>query len=142
MPRTIFITLPVADVARATAFYTAIGFSKNETFSGEQSSAMIWSDAIHVMLSRPAMFASLTDKTVVDPRTHTGALFAIGLDSREEVDAINRAAIAAGGRELHGAEDEGFMYSRAFEDPDGNGWGPFFMDIAANRAGLSVSELA
>lgn len=28
---------------------------------------------------------------------------------------------------MHGAEDEGFMYSRGVEDPDGNGFGPFWM---------------
>jgi predicted lactoylglutathione lyase len=34
------------------------------------------------------------------------------------------AAVAAGGKSLHEPEDLGFMYSRAFEDPDGNGFGP------------------
>ena len=55
------------------------------------------------------------------------ALFALALDTREAVDAFAAAAIAAGGREVHGAEDEGFMYSRGVEDPDGNGFGPFWM---------------
>ena len=131
MTRSIFITLPVTDVARATAFYTAIGFTQNATFSNEQASAMIWSDTIQVMLAQVSMIATLTGKIVVDPKTHTSALFAISLESRGAVDAMNAAALAAGGRELHGAEDEGFLYSRAFEDPDGNGWGPMFMDLAA-----------
>ena len=50
MTRMIFVNLPVTDVARATAFYEAIGFTKNEAFSNEQASGMVWSDAIHVML--------------------------------------------------------------------------------------------
>ena len=33
MTRMIFINLPVTDVQRATAFYEAIGFTKNEAFS-------------------------------------------------------------------------------------------------------------
>ena len=41
------------------------------------------------------------------------------------------AATKAGGVSLHDAEDLGFMYSRAFADPDGNGFGPFWMDPAA-----------
>lgn len=45
---------------------------------------------------------------------------------------MTEAAMAAGGQSLHEAEDLGFMYSRAFEDPDGNGFGPFWMDPAAN----------
>ena len=27
------------------------------------------------------------------------------------------------------------MYSRAFEDPDGHGWGPFWMDPVAAEQG-------
>lgn len=33
MPRMIFVSLPVADVAASTAFYEAIGFEKNARFS-------------------------------------------------------------------------------------------------------------
>jgi hypothetical protein len=50
MPKTIFINLPVGDVSKATAFYSALGFTLNPAFSNEQASAMAWSDAIHVML--------------------------------------------------------------------------------------------
>lgn len=34
MAKMIFVNLPVADVARATAFYEALGFEKNPQFSG------------------------------------------------------------------------------------------------------------
>ena len=47
MAKTIFINLPVHDVARSTAFYEALGFERNAAFSNEQASAMVWSDAIH-----------------------------------------------------------------------------------------------
>ena len=135
MPKMIFINLPVADVATSTAFYEAIGFEKNPAFSTEQGSAMVWSDTIMVMLLAHPFFSTFTDKTIIDARTTSGALFALSFDSRAEVDTISEAAIAAGGRELHGPEDEGFMYSRAFEDPDGHGFGPFWMDPAAAQAG-------
>ena len=42
MPKTIFVNLPVKDVARSTAFYEAIGFTKDDRFSNEQGSAMKW----------------------------------------------------------------------------------------------------
>ena len=60
-------------------------------------------------------------------------LLALALDSRAEVDAMSDAAVQAGGRELHGPEDQGFMYSRAFEDPDGHSFGPFWMDLRCGR---------
>ena len=128
MPRTIFISLPVADVAASAAFYEAIGFERNAAFSGDHAAAMVWSEATH------AFYATLTPKTIIDARTASGALFALSLDSRAEVDAISEAAVAAGGRELHGPEDDGRMYSRAFEDLDGHGFGPVWMNRAAHDA--------
>ena len=134
MAKMIFISLPVADVARSTAFYEAIGFEKNAMFSNDQSSCMVWSDAIHIMLIDHASYATLTTTPIAATHAPSGALYALSFDSRAEVDAITEAAIAAGGREAHDPEDLGFMYSRAFRDPDGHAFGPMFMDMAAAPA--------
>jgi len=131
MPKMIFVSLPVTDVAKSTAFYEAIGFKKDPRFSNDQSSSMKWSDAITVMLADKSVYQTLTPKRIIDARTESGALFALSFDSREAVDAVAAAAVAAGGREVHGAEDHGFMYSRGFEDPDGHGFGPMWMDVDA-----------
>ena len=136
----IFGTLPVADVAKATAFYEAIGMMKNEQFSNEQSSAMVWSDTISFMLLDKAFYATLTTKPIADTRATSGVLIALSHDSRAGVDAITEAAIAAGGRELHDPEDLGFMYSRAFEDLDGHGFGPMWMDPAAAAGASEPAE--
>ncbi|MCP3734678.1 lactoylglutathione lyase [Sphingomonas sp. RP10(2022)] len=129
MTKMIFVNLPVADVAAATAFYQALGFEKNAMFSNEQASSMVWSDAIYVMLLGRDFYATFTNKTIIDAKTHSGALLALSFDGRGDVDTFTEAALAAGGRELHDPEDHGFMYSRAFEDLDGHGWGPFHMDM-------------
>jgi len=50
MAKLIFINLPVNDLARATAFYQAIGAVKNAQFSGDTASCMVFSDTIHAML--------------------------------------------------------------------------------------------
>ena len=134
MAKMIFLSLPVADVARSTAFYEAIGFEKNRQFSSEQASSMMWSDTITVMLLDKRFYRTFTPKRIIDAHTTSGVLIALSFDSRAEVDAISEAAVAAGGREAHGPEDQGFMYSRAFEDPDGHGFGPFYMDMAAAAA--------
>jgi predicted lactoylglutathione lyase len=135
MPRMIFVNLPVADVAASTAFYEAIGFEKNAQFSGEQASSMVWSDAIYVMLLAKPFFSTFSEKTIVDATMSTTGHYALSFESRTEVDAITQAAIEAGGRELHEPQDMGFMYSRAFEDLDGHGFGPFWMNPAAIEAG-------
>ncbi|MBX9860525.1 MAG: lactoylglutathione lyase [Sphingomonas sp.] len=130
MTKRIFISLPVTDLAAATAFYEAIGCTRDASFSGEHAASMHWSDTITFMLATPAFYATLTSKPIIDAKATSGALFALALESREAVDAFAASALAAGGCEVHGAEDEGFMYSRGVEDPDGHGFGPFWMNPA------------
>ncbi|NNM78674.1 lactoylglutathione lyase [Sphingomonas sp. ID1715] len=134
MPKTIFINLPVSDLRRSIAFYEAIGCTRNDAFSNDRAAMLSWSDSIGFMLMTHDMLRTFTTKSIADPSTATLGHYALALDSREDVDRIAAAALAAGGRELHGAEDEGFMYSRAFEDPDGHAFGPFWMDAAAATA--------
>ncbi|MCW3848153.1 VOC family protein [Sphingomonas sp. LB-2] len=132
MTKKLFISLPVSNVAASVAFYEAIGMTRDPAFpSGENGAAMNWSDSVCFMLSSHAAFGALTSKPIADTHATVANLFALSMDSREAVDAVFKAALAAGGREVHGVEDEGFMYSVGFEDPDGYGFGPFHMDMEA-----------
>lgn len=142
MAKMIFVNLPVADVAKATAFYEALGFEKNPTFSNAQASAMEWSDTISVMLLDTAFYATFTTKRIIDAKTETGALLCISRESRADVDAITEAALAAGGRETREPQDMGFMYGRAFEDLDGHTWEPMFMDTAAAEQAFAEGAAA
>jgi predicted lactoylglutathione lyase len=129
--RTIFVNLPVSDVARATAFYEAIGFKKNPQFSNEQASCMVWSETIHVMLLDRGFYGTFTSKKIADTKKVSAALICLSRESRAEVDAMTQAALAAGGSEAREAQDMGFMYSRAFEDLDGHIFETVHMDMAA-----------
>lgn len=140
MPKMIFVNLPVADVARSTAFYEAIGFELNSQFSNEQASSMMWSDTIYLMLLSHDFYRTFTPKPIADAHATSGALYALSFDTRADVDAFTEAAIAAGGREAHDPEDLGFMYSRAFEDFDGHGFGPFYMDAAAQHTHMADAQ--
>jgi predicted lactoylglutathione lyase len=131
MAKMIFVNLPVSDLTRSIAFYEAIGCAKSEQFSNEQAAMLSWSDTISFMLLTHDLFRTFTPKQIGDPHKTTLGHFALAMDSRADVDAIAAAALAAGGREVHGAEDDGFMYSRAFEDPDGHGFGPMWMAESA-----------
>ena len=131
MPRMIFITLPVSNIARSRAFYEALGFTINEKFSSESSACVVVSEAIYFMLATEEGFRAFSPKPLVLPSEGASSLIALSCDSRDEVDSLTNAAIQAGGKSLHDPEDLGFMYSRAFEDPDGNGFGPMWMDPAA-----------
>lgn len=140
MTKMIFVNLPVTNVAKATTFYEALGFTRNEMFSNEQASAMEWSDTISVMLLDTTFYATFTDKALIDAKATSGVLLCISRDSRTDVDATTEAAITAGGRETRERQDMGFMYSRAFEDLDGHTWEPMFMDMAAAAETMGQPE--
>ncbi|MES2442850.1 MAG: VOC family protein [Pseudomonadota bacterium] len=131
MTRMIFVNLPVADVAASTAFYESIGMTRDERFSNEAASAMVWSDTITFMLLGHDFYRTFTTKAIADTHATNAALLCLSRESRDEVDAITDAAIAAGGRETREPQDMGFMYSRAFEDLDGHTYEPMYMDLEA-----------
>ncbi len=135
MPQMIFVNLPVADVPRSTAFYEAIGFTKDPRFSNEQASAMQLSDEIVFMILSRDFFQGFTPKPIADAHSVTEVLLCISRDSREAVDAIVERAAAAGGKaDIREPQDMGFMYGRSFADPDGHIFEPMFMDLEAAMA--------
>ena len=132
MAKLIFINLPVADLARATAFYEAIGAVKNPQFSDETGSCMVFSETIHTMLLTHDKFRQFTPKKIADARTSTEVLICLSADSRNDVDAIvGRAKAGGGGVDPGPKQDYGFMYGRSFEDPDGHIWEVAWMDVEA-----------
>ena len=135
MPKMIFVNLPVADLARATAFYESIGAVKNEQFSDATASGMVFSETIHVMLLTHDKFRQFTPKAIADARTTSEVLICISADSREDVDSMVEKAAPAGGKVDPGPkQDYGFMYGRSFEDPDGHIWEVMWMDVEAALA--------
>ena len=135
MPKMIFVNLPVKDLAAAIRFYKAIGCEQNMQFSNEQAAMMVWSDAISFMLLTHEYFGTFTSKRIADAQQTCQVLLALSRDSREDVDAITKAAAAAGGKaDVRPPQDLGFMYTRAFQDPDGHVFEPVWMDMAAAQA--------
>lgn len=138
MARQIFINLPVSDIEKATAFYTAIGASKNPQFSDDSSSCMVLSDTIFVMLMTHAKWTHFTSKPIVDSRRESEVMLALSADDRESVDKMTEAAGANGGKaDVNAKQDLGFMYGRSFEDPDGHIWEVMFVDMAQMPANPS-----
>jgi predicted lactoylglutathione lyase len=128
MPRMIFPNLPVQDVDRAIAFFSALGFSFNSQFTDHNAACMVVNDLASVMLLKREFYATFTNRQIIDTSTHSGCILAIEVGSREEVDAMMEKALASGATEANPPKDYGFMYQRSFHDPDGNHWEPFHMD--------------
>lgn len=135
MSKMIYINLPVKNLAASTCFYEAIGCEKNEQFSDHQASSMVWSDAITFQLLANDYFATFTPKKIADAHATSEVLLALTRDSREEVDAIVAAAAATGGKaDIREPQDMGWLYNRAFEDPDGHVFEAIWMDMSAASA--------
>jgi uncharacterized protein len=132
MAKLIFVNLPVSDLARATAFYQAIGAAKNAQFSDDTASCMVFSETIHAMLMTHDKYRQFTTKKIADARTTSQVLICISADTRAEVDELVGKAKAAGGAiDPSPVDDYSFMYGRSFEDPDGHLWGVNWMDMEA-----------
>jgi predicted lactoylglutathione lyase len=135
MPKTIFISLPVADLPASTAFYQALGFARDAQFSDDTAACLAWSETIRVMLITHAKWRTFTQRPFPAPGT-SGHMLSLEMDSRAAVDAINRAAAAHGGQaDANPPEDHGNMYSRDLADPDGHLWAAVWMD----RAGMPAA---
>lgn len=131
MSRTITISLPVTDLKASKAFYTALGFVNNPQFTDDTAAFMVWSETISIMLLTHAKWRTLTTRPI-PPKTSSEVGFTVSCDSREDVDAMNKAASENGGIvDINPVEDYAFMYGRDFADPDGHVWGAKWMDMSA-----------
>ncbi|MET0931501.1 MAG: VOC family protein, partial [Aeromicrobium sp.] len=131
-----FVNLPVTDLERAKAFYTALGFAINPKFTDHNAACVVVEDGhSYFMILVREFFQTFTDLPIGDPKVNPSVSTAIFLESRDAVDTAVLAGLAAGGAEPQPASDYGFMYQRGVTDPDGNiidfGW----MDPAAAEQG-------
>jgi predicted lactoylglutathione lyase len=119
--RMTLLTLGVADVARATAFYERLGWRR----SSETTSATAFFDLggpVLALWSRDA----LTEDAGLPPPGEAGSgdvALALNLESRAAVDTTLAEAVAAGGR-LARPAGETFWggYNGYFADLDGHLW--------------------
>ena len=136
MTRTIFVNLPVADLARAKAFYAALGFVGEPKFSDATAACMVVSETIFVMLLTHDKWRTFTTRPIPDSGSSEVSL-ALTCDDRAAVDALVNAGSANGGTaDVNPPADHGFIYQRTIADPDGHIWEPFWMDPAMAETGM------
>lgn len=135
MTKQIYVNLPVADLAKSTAFYEALGFRKNPTFSDENASSMMWSDEIIVMLLTHDFYKTfLRGKEIADAAKTSGVLLALSMDSKEVVQRFADTAKQNGGDYFqvdNGAPAE-MMFGYEVQDLDGHTWEPVWMNADFN----------
>ena len=132
MEKMIFINLPVRNIQASTEFYQAIGCTKNDQYSDERSSSMVWSETITFQLMTHDYFSTFTPKKVADAKQSCGMLIALNKPLRSDVDQMVESAGKAGGKpDARPVMDHGWMYNRTFEDPDGHMFEIIWMDAKA-----------
>ena len=129
-PRKLFVNIPVGDLQRSITFFEALGFEFNAQFTDATATCMLVGEDAYFMLLEKSRFDGFSKRPVPDSRTQTGALFAVSVGSREEVDSLVQTAVASGGSHAAEPQDHGFMYAWSFYDLDGHHWEVFWMDPA------------
>lgn len=127
MFKQIFVNMPIDNLKKSVAFFKELGFTFNEQFTDEESTCMIVSEHIYVMLLEKAKFSKFTSKKIAD-RDTVEALFSFSCASADEVRSISEKAFALGAKKVNEPEDMGFMFSWGFEDLDGHMWDLFWMN--------------
>jgi hypothetical protein len=119
-PRVSFVTLGVADVARARAFYDKLGFRA----SSASNENVVFYDAGGLVLSLFGRDALAEDaKLDAKGEGFSGIALAHNVNSEAEADEVLREAKAAGGRIIKPAQATFWGgYSGYFADPDGHLW--------------------
>jgi len=131
----IFVNLPVKNLKNSIEFFTKLGFSFNPQFTDDTATCMIVSDDIFVMLLTEAKFKTFTPKEICDTTKSTEVLVCLSIESRENVDAMVRKAVSAGGSTYNAPQDHGFMYAHGFQDLDGHIWEVIYMEASAVQHG-------
>ena len=88
MSKMIFVNLPVRDLAASTAFYEAVGGTKNPQFSDAAASCIVFSDTIYAMLLTHDKYRHFTQRPIADTHKTSAVLIATTVESKDEVDRI------------------------------------------------------
>ncbi len=129
--RNIYVNLPVKDLKASIAFFTKLGFEFDPRFTNEDATAMKVGGDNAVMMLTEDFFKTFAKKPVADATAMTEVIIAVTASSKDKVDEMVSAALAAGGKEsLEPLEMPG-MYSWSFQDLDGHQWEVMYMDISA-----------
>lgn len=132
MATMVFVNFPVADVARSTEFYEKLGFKKNQDFSNDQTSSMVWDDTFWIMLLDHEFYSQfIKDKKIANAKETSSVLVAFSMESAEAVKKFGETAKANGGDyyqvDMGIPEDQ--MVGLEVQDPDGNSLEPTWMKM-------------
>ncbi|SFA58767.1 hypothetical protein SAMN04488511_12055 [Pedobacter suwonensis] len=133
MTKSLWINLPVKDINKSKAFFTALGFSLNLQYGARADSAclLVGESNFAIMLFEENLYESFIGMNIADRRNGGEVLFSFDAESPEEVDSLAQKVVDAGGT-LYGEPGykDGWMYGCGFVDLDGQRWNILYMDMS------------
>ncbi|WP_078307037.1 MULTISPECIES: glyoxalase [unclassified Mycobacterium] len=130
MSRMLFVNIPIANAAASRKFFDHLGFSFNDQFCDENTLCMAINEQSWVVMLEEDRFRGFIADDIADTSKNREVLLCVSADSRDGVDELTDAALAAGGVDWMPAQELGFMYGRSFRDLDGHVWEISWMDPA------------
>ena len=122
-PRFTVITLGSADMRRAIAFYTALGFERRMKQTGDEVAFFATGATVVALWSWDKLAADARISQAPQTSAFRGATLAWNCNSREEVDAVMTHALACGAElKLAASATDYGGYRGYFVDPDGHLW--------------------
>lgn len=125
-----FLNIVTKDLPKARAFYEGLGLKPNPEFSNDQAASFTVNGSSHLHILTQEFMGQFTPRPISDVAAFVWGTFAIGVDSKQDVDAYAAKVLDLGGGEEKEAQDMGFMYGRTMRDLDGNIIEFFWMDPA------------
>ena len=122
----LWLNLPVNDLARAKAFFTALGF---ESLRDAPEMVGFRIGQVPVMMVTKSEFEKYTAQGVADPSQGSEVLISIDAPNKAYVDDMTDKVKSAGGVVFSAPQEiQGWMYNMGFTDPDGHCWNILYMD--------------
>lgn len=133
MSTNVFINLPVKDLKKSMEFFKSLGYDFNMHFTNDDAACLVISETIYAMLITMEYYKTFINKEIADTAKTNAAIIALSFENKETVDKIAAKAYKAGAKESKPLSDQGFMYTRSFEDLDGHLWELFWMDPTTQK---------
>lgn len=131
-PPSFFISLPVASLDSAAEFYKSLSFAPLPDFSDANTAAFRFpykpNSNICLMLHSTSRFGEFVrhGSEIIHAKKVTGAIYTLGVASRDVVDGLLEKAEKGGGKKDPFTMPEYGksvgIYTRSFEDLDGHIW--------------------
>jgi predicted lactoylglutathione lyase len=132
----VWFNLPVKDLEKSKAFFTALGFNFSDAHGGPDCLCMLLGEKnVVVMLFEENMFSGFAQHPLTDTSRSCEVMISFDAESPAAVDAMAEKAEKAGANVFGKPQSiQGWMYGFGFADLDGHRWNMLHMDMSKMSA--------